>query len=80
MSDGRLSTYTEFATLVEQLPILIRERRRAKGLSLRDAGLEIGVSFSTVTRMESGGDASTVSLVAVLRWLDRDPSRTPTGA
>jgi len=71
MSDGTLTTYTELAAVVEQLPLLVREKRRRDGLSLREAARQLGCSFSTIGRLESGGHGWNGRLLAdVLRWLD----------
>lgn len=67
--------YRELAEVIGQLPLLLREARRARGLSLRAAAREIGMSFSTVTRMEAGSDCELSNAVAVLQWLDQTPTR-----
>ena len=48
--------YTEIAEVLDQLPILLHEARRARGLSVRAAAREIGCSFATVNRIELGED------------------------
>ena len=67
--------YAELAEVIASLPLLLREARRARGLSLRAAARELGMSFSTVTRMEAGEDCALSNAVAVLRWLDQTPAR-----
>jgi transcriptional regulator with XRE-family HTH domain len=62
--------YRELAVVVESVPMLLREARRARGLSLRATALQIGVSFNTVKRVEDGEDPRGSSLAAILRWLD----------
>jgi transcriptional regulator with XRE-family HTH domain len=70
--------YRELAALVDNLPLLLREARRARGLSQRAAARELGCSFSTVSRMEAGDDCALSNAVAVLRWLDTAaPGVTP---
>lgn len=70
MSTGKQTTYGELATIVESLPMLVREHRRRKGLSLREAAKEIGCSFSTLTRFEHGETGWNARLLAdLLRWL-----------
>lgn len=71
----RLTPYRELAEIIDRLPLLTREARRARGLSLRMAADKIGISFNTVTRIEHGDDCSLSSAVAVLRWLDWTPER-----
>lgn len=70
-SDCELTSYRELATLLENLPMLLREARRSRQLSGRAAGAEIGISVSTISRVENGAECSLTNAVAVLRWLDR---------
>lgn len=71
MSTGRLTTYAELADVLQSLPLLLREARRQRGLSVRKAAVEIGVSFATVSRIENGEDHMIDNGLAVLRWLDK---------
>lgn len=71
----RPTPYAELADVVGNLPLLLREARRARGLSQRAAATEIGVAFSTVHRIEAGQDCVLSNAVAVLRWLDQAPAR-----
>lgn len=48
MSDGKPTSYSEIVTLLGDLPMLVREKRRRNGLSLREAARQVGVSFSTL--------------------------------
>lgn len=73
----RPTPYTELADVIAALPLLVREARRARGLSLRSAAAEIGIGFATVTRIEQGEDCVLSSAVAVLRWLDQRQPATP---
>lgn len=66
--------YAELARVVENLPLLLTARRQADGLSLRAAAKEMGVSFSTLTRIEAGAGYQSDILPALLRWLDGKPS------
>lgn len=72
-SGCELTSYRELASLLESLPMLLREARRSRRLSTRAAADEIGgIGHSTLWRVESGrGEASLTNAVAVLRWLDR---------
>jgi transcriptional regulator with XRE-family HTH domain len=63
--------YAELAEVIARLPMLLREARRARGLSMRAAARELGISFSTVHRIEEGQDCALSNAVAVLRWLDQ---------
>jgi len=71
MSTGAQTTYSELAQVLAALPMLLREARRARKLSLRAAAQEMEMSFNTVTRIESGGDCVLSNAVTVLRWLDK---------
>lgn len=71
MNTGDLATYEELAALLASLPMLLREARRARRLSLRAAAEQIGVSYSTIHRLEYGGDCERMTAVAILGWLDR---------
>lgn len=66
-----MTTYTELAEVLEAVPLLCREKRRREGLSLRTAGEQMGMSFGTVGRIESGGGAHLHNIVIILRWLDQ---------
>lgn len=71
-----LSSYAELAALITALPIIVRERRRTERVSIRTAATEIGVSAATLCRLEAGGvGVQGDSLVAILMWLDRAPSK-----
>lgn len=76
MSDptGALTPYGELADVIAALPLLLREARRARGLSVRATALQLGISFATVSRMEAGEDCMLSNVVAVMRWLGQ-----PTG-
>lgn len=70
MGDGTPTSYEELAAVVESLPMLVREKRRRCGLSLREAAVEIGCSFSTITRFEKAEDGWNGRLLPdLLRWL-----------
>lgn len=71
-----LTPYTELAEVVASLPILLREARRARRLSMRAAAREMGISFSTVYRIEQGEDCAMSNAMTVLRWLDQRPATT----
>ena len=65
----RLISYAELADLVENLPLIVLENRRRRQISLREAASELGVSFSTISRVERGEDFNTRILSDLLRWL-----------
>lgn len=66
-----LSTYRELAQIITDLPLIVRSARRARGLSLRAAAKEAGMSFSSLTRLENGAGSTVSVLIAVLQWLDQ---------
>lgn len=70
MSGAELSTYSELAEVLVDIPRLLRAERRRRQLSVRATARELGCSFSTVSRIESGEDCVLSNAAAVLRWLD----------
>jgi ribosome-binding protein aMBF1 (putative translation factor) len=72
----QLTPYVELAEVIARLPMLLREARRARGLSMRAAAKELGISFSTVCRIEEGQDCALSNAVAVMRWLDQTRTRS----
>jgi hypothetical protein len=46
----RLSSYAELAEILEILPVLLREGRRSRRLTLRAASEQTGVGFNTILR------------------------------
>jgi len=67
---GVQTTYSELASVLSDLPLLLREARRARQLSLRATAREIGCSFNTITRIETGKSCTVDHAVDVLRWLE----------
>ena len=63
------TSFEEMIGVLDDMPIILLNARRARGMSQREAAGIIGLSFSTLSRMESGGEFSSVSLKAVLAWL-----------
>jgi len=64
-----LTPYTEIIDLIGNLPLILRETRRARGMSQRAVARTIGMSFSTICRIENGEDANVSNVVAILRWM-----------
>jgi DNA-binding XRE family transcriptional regulator len=73
MADGAPTSYAELLSVLDALPILLRENRRRTGMSLRSAAREIGVSFATISRLEDGNDASLTNAMKVIAWLGGHP-------
>jgi transcriptional regulator with XRE-family HTH domain len=59
------------AAELAKLPAMTAATRRARGLSLRQAGAEMGVSKGTLDRFEKGEDIGGRFLVPILKWLDK---------
>lgn len=66
--------HSAILAVLGNLPAIVRETRRARGLNLRDAAEQIGVAFSSLGRFERGHDLTLSNAIAVLRWIDQ-----PTG-
>jgi transcriptional regulator with XRE-family HTH domain len=58
---------------LDQLGAMLRERRGL--LSLRQAAAEVGVSFSTLTRVEAGAQPDLTSFMLLCAWLGVAPSQ-----
>ena len=67
----RPTSYRELADMLGMLPVLLREARRARGLSGRAAAADIGMNFSTLNRIEAGARFNSDALFPILRWLDQ---------
>lgn len=67
----RLTSYDELVEIIDALPLMVRETRRARGLSQRAAAKQLRFSFSTISRIENGEDYVIDNLRSVLRWLDQ---------
>lgn len=72
---GKPTPYAELVSVLAALPLLLRETRRQRGLSSRAAARQIGCSFSTVSRIESGEDCALSNAVAILRWIGEPTAR-----
>lgn len=64
-----LTGYGELIEVLESLPVILREARRRKGVSIRQAAIELDVSFSSISRWEAGiTHPDTPKIIKVLRW------------
>ncbi|MEV8636546.1 helix-turn-helix transcriptional regulator [Streptosporangium sp. NPDC051023] len=68
------TSYSELAEVLTELPLLVREARRARHRSQKRAAEEIGVSIATVSRIEAGEGLHIASVLPILRWLDTEGS------
>jgi ribosome-binding protein aMBF1 (putative translation factor) len=62
--------YADLGTVLSMLPQYIRAARTRRGMSMRDLAAEIGVSVSTIHRIESRPSPFPTWLPAVLQWLN----------
>lgn len=68
-ADATPTGYREILSVLDALPVIVRETRRRQALSLRRAAEVTGVSFSTICRVDNGtGDPNLASIKALLRW------------
>jgi transcriptional regulator with XRE-family HTH domain len=68
-TNDTLSTWTDLLATLNEVPVAMRTVRRGRGLGLRGAAQEIGVSFATVSRVERGEEYDIGTLRRVLAWL-----------
>lgn len=59
---------------IEDLAKLLRDRRATKGLGLRAAAKETGVSFNTLARVEKGHVPDIETFSRIARWVGRSPA------
>lgn len=59
---------------VQDLGKLLRDRRVTKGLALRGAAEEAGVSFNTLARVERGHVPDIETFSRLARWVGRSPA------
>ncbi len=57
-----------------RIGVVIRRWRKMEERDVSDVAKEIGVSASTLTRLESGQTPNGETLAAVLTWLMTDPA------
>lgn len=68
---NRLPSCGEVADGLEALPVTLRETRRVRGLSLRQAAELAGVSITTISRIEAGKGYNVSAAIRLLRFLAR---------
>jgi transcriptional regulator with XRE-family HTH domain len=71
---GAPTSYAELARVIEALPLLLREARRTRRLSLRAVEEQTGVGYTSLHRIEHGGGYEADTLLTILRWLDGSES------
>lgn len=65
-----LASYAELADILALLPVLLREARRSRHLTMQQAADQMSISAATVCRIEAGENCRSDIAVTVLRWLD----------
>lgn len=70
MNNAKLTTYSELASVLEELPTLVRAERRRRGVSMRQVARELDASQTTVIRCEAGQGLTLANALLFLRWLD----------
>lgn len=60
---------------ISELGRLLREKRDADGLSIRQAATNAQISFSTLSRVEAGAQPDLATFTSLCAWLGADPSR-----
>jgi transcriptional regulator with XRE-family HTH domain len=63
-------TWTQLADFWVEFPSLIRAERKARGLTLRQAGAQIGISHSQLSRIELGAGFDSSVMPKILLWMD----------
>lgn len=69
MSDGVPTSYGELAAILRSLRMLVCEKRRQLQITQREVARRVGLSYSTVSRFESGMDVSLANAVRLVEWL-----------
>lgn len=74
-------SYREVHNVVAHLPIVLRNVRARRDLSLRDAADEIGISYTSLWRFERGNQSLDVgSVLLLITWLDGELSARASAA
>lgn len=71
---GETAEAVRVARVLAGLGGLIHDTRRQRGLSMRQVAAQSGVSFSTISRIESGvGQAEAWIAVRLIAWIENPP-------
>lgn len=68
MSDETPTPYAEVLEVIDNLPTIVREARRRKGMTTRQVAATLNLAPSTVTRAEQGKGVHTDTLTTLLHW------------
>lgn len=74
--DVDLSSYDDLASVLANIPLLLRETRRQRRLSARATAQQVGCAVTTITRIEQGADCALSNAMAILRWMHTPPTDT----
>lgn len=67
-----LAPYGELIDTLNSLPVLVRETRRRRGMSVRAVGRELDMSDVTIGAVEKGNSDPVLStVVTLLEWVGR---------
>jgi ribosome-binding protein aMBF1 (putative translation factor) len=69
-----LLSYVDIAELLEDLPYLVREARRSRGLVQSAAAEQLGINIHLLKRIEHGQDVAVSTALKVLTWLNTAPA------
>lgn len=64
-----LSTYDELINILDNLPLLVKEKRRRLGISQRELGRIINIAYSTISRFEGGEQMHITTIRPLLEWI-----------
>jgi len=69
-STEMLLGYDEIIAVLAAVPVILRETRRRKGQTMKQAGDQLGIAASTVMRWERHEqEPSTGDIIRILRWV-----------
>lgn len=63
--------YAELLRVLDNLPLLVLEKRRRLGLSQRAAAKQTGLTFSTICRAEQGYDMHLSTAMQLVEWVGK---------
>ena len=70
MTRESMMTFHDLADILDGLPLLMREARRARRMTPKEVADEIGIASTTVWRLEKGQGCTLKNASAILRWFD----------
>ena len=67
--DDHPAPYGELIEVLTNLRLLVRETRRRRGLSIRAAAEQLGLSHTVISRFEEGAGVQLGNAIVLLRWV-----------